>query len=272
MKHPCKIIYFLLFLLFSCQKDNHLNKLCVDPNWIAKEYDLDYKLNRGSIFEKYFHMGLFSNIEKDDYITACERLIDYSIEPLEKLNNKNKIKILDLGCGTGYVSQKVLEKYPKSEIIGIDISNEGLNIANEHNKNVCFLLMDAHKMQFQDKNFDFVLCIESLFHCDKYVVLKEIYRVLADDGVCSICDFYSKGEYYDKIPYNSQVFPIDEWINVLKNVGFKNIKIVDFSENTKGSYKFWENRIVQPVIKESWLQALENLEKKTGYINIICYK
>lgn len=52
---------------------------------------------------------------------------------LSKTNfpQESSIKVLDLGCGTGNLSQAVLEKYPHAHIYAVDFSDEMLSIAKE---------------------------------------------------------------------------------------------------------------------------------------------
>ena len=70
--------------------------------------------------------------------------IFWSLFPWEKTKDKlGKINMLDLGCGEGYLTKRLLSRYGKENIskyLGIDVSNDykmWVEIANEH-KNISF--------------------------------------------------------------------------------------------------------------------------------------
>lgn len=89
-------------------------------------------------------------------------------------------KILDLGCGNGFVSQL----FPNFDIVGVDIS-DGM-LANNPYK---WVKGSAEAIPFQDSHFDFVIARSLLHHLDKPEVgLKEIYRVLKQGGKLVIWD------------------------------------------------------------------------------------
>ncbi len=98
-------------------------------------------------------------------------------------------RILDLGCGTGYFSQCLLER--GASIVCGDLSPQML----EETKRRCgsdgaieYALCDAEDMPFADHSFDYVFSSLALQWCDDLSVpLKEIYRVLKPKG----CAYFS---------------------------------------------------------------------------------
>ena len=83
-------------------------------------------------------------------------------------------KILDVGCGTGFVSQL----YPNFDVIGIDTSVEMLK-RNPYTR----LRARAESLPFPDNHFDWVVC-RSLLHHLEYpsTGLQEMVRVLKPGG------------------------------------------------------------------------------------------
>lgn len=92
------------------------------------------------------------------------------------------MKVLELGCGTGYYT-KELEK-TGANITAIDISPDLLNAARSSiiSDNVTFQIDNAYDMSFEDGVFDTVVGISVLHHLDMERALKEIYRVLKPGG------------------------------------------------------------------------------------------
>ncbi|MFW5647886.1 MAG: class I SAM-dependent methyltransferase [Candidatus Alkaliphilus sp. MAG34] len=95
------------------------------------------------------------------------------------------MKILDVGCGTGNFSIKLVEK--GCRVVGIDISEEMLEKAREKaklkNLDIDFLNMDAYSMNFPDENFDGVFSMAAFeFFNEPQKVYDEMYRVLKQNG------------------------------------------------------------------------------------------
>lgn len=91
---------------------------------------------------------------------------------------ERNIKVLDAGCGEGFVSQAILEFVPDADILGIDFQDTAIEIAKERVKGVKFRQANIYQMPFEDKSFDVVLCSEVLEHL-KYPenAISELIRV-----------------------------------------------------------------------------------------------
>ena len=106
-----------------------------------------------------------------------------------KLSNvKNDQKVLDIGCGTGLLSLKLLEK-ANCLITGIDSSPEMLSIfGNKIEKlglsdRVDIKLEDASALDFPENSFDIVASTVTLHHLkDKLPTMIKIHSVLKTGG------------------------------------------------------------------------------------------
>lgn len=76
-------------------------------------------------------------------------------------NIKNKTKILDAYSGVGKIDLHILNKYEDIEIIGYEISQELINIANirmyANNKKVKYIQQDLLSTRIKETNFDFAV-------------------------------------------------------------------------------------------------------------------
>lgn len=109
----------------------------------------------------------------------------YIDEFLEKLPKKGVV--LDAGCGPGQFSQYMARK--GFEVVGIDFSNEMLEIAKQKVQNVHFRHMDMRKLDFDEATFDGILSAYSLIHItsdDIPVTLKNFHRVLKPVGFIEV--------------------------------------------------------------------------------------
>ena len=75
---------------------------------------------------------------------------------------KKNLKILDIGCGTGYGSAALGKK---REVIGIDNNKDAINYAKKYySKKVEFLVADALKLPFKKNEFDGACSFEVIEH------------------------------------------------------------------------------------------------------------
>tara|TARA_B100000925_G_C22006058_1_gene473744 strand:+ start:2572 stop:3243 length:672 start_codon:yes stop_codon:yes gene_type:complete len=90
-----------------------------------------------------------------------------------------KPKILDIGCGKGYLLYDFLKVIPDAEIFGIDISEYA--IANSKAEIRDRLLVgNANKLPWEDNSFDLVISLNTLHNLhvyDLFAALSEMERV-----------------------------------------------------------------------------------------------
>ncbi|MDZ7304062.1 MAG: class I SAM-dependent methyltransferase [candidate division KSB1 bacterium] len=104
-------------------------------------------------------------------------------------------RILDAGCGFGGTAMVLAKRFPDCEIVGIDLSEPLLHLANMNlqanglEQRVKFELGDVERIPYADQSFDVVLSL-NMVHIveDPVQMLNEIERVLAPDGFLFIVD------------------------------------------------------------------------------------
>ncbi len=103
-------------------------------------------------------------------------------------------RILDIGCGEGYMLNKIAEKYPDTELYGIDKSQRMVKIAKESVPSADIVKADFQHIPFADHTFDAVVstCILDQGYSDvSYDVNRmiwEVNRVLKSNGVYFVHD------------------------------------------------------------------------------------
>lgn len=101
----------------------------------------------------------------------------------KKLPDLSGKSILCLGCGSGEECGFLLKQGAK-KVIGIDISKDLINLAKASYPKIEFHVMDAEKLAFADKTFDFVYSSLTLHYMADWIKpLKEIHRVLKNNGI-----------------------------------------------------------------------------------------
>ena len=120
---------------------------------------------------------------------SSDYFYEYKARVLSHLFSKyqlsKKIKLLDLGCGTGNVERYLYNYYPEAQVYGIDPSSESIRVASSTDKKTVYSVYDGRNILFENNYFDVVLLACVLHHIlpavRKYI-LDEVYRVLEKDG------------------------------------------------------------------------------------------
>lgn len=93
-------------------------------------------------------------------------------------------RVLDVGCGTGYLTGKSKFFFPESSVVGLDFSEGMLAKLQEKYENTFAVAADAQQLPFKDKSFDLIvsnLAYQWVFDLPKAFL--EARRVLSDGGV-----------------------------------------------------------------------------------------
>lgn len=92
-------------------------------------------------------------------------------------------KLLDVGCGSGYLAMLLKSRVPNLIIDGIDISKTALERAREQLRECWQINIDKEDFPLESKSYDTVVCVEVLEHLyDPKHALNEINRVLGPSG------------------------------------------------------------------------------------------
>ncbi len=166
---------------------------------LAEKHDLDKFYNHPNFAFRYIEQKRISKL-------------------IELAEIKNGDKVLEVGCGAGHI----LEQIKTGELYGIDISDIQIKRASERLGSKAILTKaPGEKIPYEDRFFNKVLCSEVIEHVlDPREVLKEISRIMADDGILSL-----------SIP-NEDV--INSTKRFLKKSGL--IRLIDNKKDTEG----WE--------------------------------
>lgn len=92
---------------------------------------------------------------------------------------------IDICCGSGIVTQTIVESNAPASILGVDISAEQINFARQHRtrSNVTFEIASAMALPFADGSFDTAVCGLGLNYIpDPGQGLKEFCRVTRAGG------------------------------------------------------------------------------------------
>lgn len=93
-------------------------------------------------------------------------------------------RLLDLGCGTGALAERVLDEAPDARLTCVDLSSCMVTAAqNRLGNRAEVVLSDVERLPFRDSSFDAAWCNDSFHHYpDPERAAFQIWRVLAPGG------------------------------------------------------------------------------------------
>lgn len=217
-----------LFICPKCQRDlKHNGKCLVCENGhcfdIAKENYVNLLMSNASSKKHHGDDRLMVNarrqfLSKDFYFPLCESIAEKILK-----TKKDRLFILDAGCGEGYYTDKlynILKTNNKTlEICGIDISKSAILKAAKQNKYIEYAVAGVNKIPVKTACADFIISIFAP------VAEDEFNRILTNDGAFI------------------RVFPLENHLMGLKNAiydnpikndaaepEFKNFMLTNYSE------------------------------------------
>ncbi len=178
----------------------------------AKEYGADYWDGD----RRYGYGGY--NYRAGYWTPVAQSLIDtYNLKPGSK--------ILDLGCGKGFLLHELLLLEPELQVVGTDISEHGLSHTTDLVKPHVQIHDARGEFKWQDKEFDLVISLTLLHNLRAFDLencLREIQRI-------------GKSHYVTSESYRTELeqfnlqcwaltcetfFDLDEWLWMFEKTGY----------------------------------------------------
>lgn len=176
---------------------------------------------------------------------------------LNKNSDRKKIKILDLGSGTSFVSKSLIKKLEANDseittIFELDISPEMLNSWHERPSNIFPIQGDIENLSFEKNSFDLILSSFALHWISDFEkIFSQIFSLLKPHGIFAFC------------------LPTKQSLRELKAA--KTFQISDFpcDKNLKLALErsgFREKKFEKVIVKQNFKNGVEALKllKKIG--------
>jgi len=155
---------------------------------------------------KYEDVDAFYDSISKKYTESIKRCVPQYNEMLYSLFDYLKPdfqpkEILELGCGTGNLTQLIILKYPNAKVTAIDISEECINECKSRipSQNIEYLKSDFKELHLPKNKFDLVVSSISIHHIDnkaKEELFRKLFIAQTSNGIFSFCDqFRGKTEY-----------------------------------------------------------------------------
>jgi len=195
-----------------------------------------------------FIKSVENRIEKR-YIPFIKKILGF----MKRYNFNENGKIIDIGCGPGFLLFELKKLAPNTIIIGVDSSELMINTALKKAKEQKIDKFEfkkgyAENVPIEDNYIDLGTCFNSLHDFkDWKQAVKEAFRILCKNGIFILHD-------------RSGVYPRWKFISVLFRIGIRNAL-----KYYKTRHSWLDPNVVETIIIETGFQIL-SLEKKEHYI------
>lgn len=167
---PIKEVSYLLSKILEVDRSFLYTNLDQPISKKVQEKFLDLLKRRASgeplsyIFKLREFMGIDFFVEKGVLIPRpeTEMIVEYIIDYVEKNFKEKTVKILDIGIGTGAISLSLAKNLENSRVLGVDIEDIPLEVAqrNKENlklENVTFIKSDLFENIKEDEKFSLIV-------------------------------------------------------------------------------------------------------------------
>lgn len=132
----------------------------------------DYVQGVGTLYLS--RMLRFSNQHRQAYMQAFD------------LDGARRLRMLELGCGPGALTQSLARWYPNADITAIDLDSAFIEFAAHRAPGLRFIEADATALPFEDGEFDVTISNTVQEHIAPERFFGEHHRVLKRGGVCLV--------------------------------------------------------------------------------------
>jgi SAM-dependent methyltransferase len=182
-------------------------------------------------FNRWAEAGRGDGMEQDH--------LPITLPVLEKMRLVATDNVLDVGCGSGWLSRRIGKLVPEGRVVGMDVSDEMIRVARRtslDHDNMLFITGEVGQIPWEPNFFTHAISVESSYYWPHPAVgVKEIHRVLRPEGRAWILI-----NYYRDNPYCHQWGPLlaipthllaaEEWAGIFRASGFVKVsheRIVD---------------------------------------------
>nr|WP_294932047.1 peptide chain release factor N(5)-glutamine methyltransferase [uncultured Flavobacterium sp.] len=124
---------------------------------LKKEVPVQYLLGKTNFYGLDFEVNENVLIPRPE----TEELVEWIINENSKADKTKKLKILDIGTGSGCIAVSLAKNLPNAEVYGIDVSKKAIETAKRNaihnNVDVTFVFLDILETDVLTCNFDIIV-------------------------------------------------------------------------------------------------------------------
>jgi ubiquinone/menaquinone biosynthesis C-methylase UbiE len=170
------------------------------------------------------------------------------------------IRALDVGCGRGRILIRLAELFPKSRLVGMDLSAEAVRDAQRDASargltNVEFVVADLSNFdeRAEPESFDFITTFDAVHDQAKPLnVLKGIHRALRPDGVYLMQDIKGSSHVFKNVGHPLGTF--------LYTVSCMHCMTVSLAQGGEGLGAMWGEEKTREYLQRAGFRSVEKHE------------
>jgi ubiquinone/menaquinone biosynthesis C-methylase UbiE len=181
-------------------------------------------------------------------------------------------RILDVGCGTGNTSLRIVQNNPKTEILAVDLLKSCIEFSKEKFRsygNVSVAQMEICNLALKDESFDCVVALDVLEHVEHDAeAMLEIFRVMVTSGrlvltVPAIEILYGER---DKALKHFRRYSRQSLSEKLKSIGFRIERIVYWNPIAVLPFMLFEKLLGKPLSCPSKWTLKKKTKRRISYL------
>jgi arsenite methyltransferase len=181
-------------------------------------------------FNRWAEAGRGDGMEQDH--------LPITLPVLAKMKIGAADNVLDVGCGSGWLSRRLGKLAPQGRIVGMDISDEMIRVAqrNSDQRNISFVTGEISKIPAEPDFFHHAISVESSYYWPGPAAgIREIHRVLRRGGAAWILiNYYRDNPYCHQwgalLAVPTHLLSAEEWAAMFRAAGFESVsheRVVD---------------------------------------------
>jgi arsenite methyltransferase len=194
-------------------------------------------------FNRWAEAGRGEGMEQDH--------LPITLPVLEKMGLAATDNVLDVGCGSGWLSRRLAKRVMEGRVVGMDVSDEMIRVARRTSldfENILYATGEVAEIPWEANFFNHAISVESAYYWPEPAAgVREIFRVLRPGGAAWILINY----YWDN-PHCHQWGPLlavpthllsaEEWMEFFRATGFGEVeqeRVVDPSPSPEAYSGRW---------------------------------
>lgn len=199
--------------------------------------------------EKKYHDYCYENYKLFEEGSWLYKPVKTVMDLLPLFDNKDNLKVIDLGCGVGRNSIPIAEaiKDRNGKVVCVDLLDSALNKLKEYSKEyhveevIRTEKADIGNYEIKPNEYDFIVAVSTLEHVKSEAIFEEVVRQMAEG---------TKDKGVNCLIVNSELEEIDLETNVQLDVLIElNLSTEDMINKLSSIYSGWEllKTIVKPL-------------------------
>ena len=182
-------------------------------------------------FNRWAEAGRGEGMEQEHLPIALPVLGKMHLQPADN--------VLDVGCGTGWLSRRLAKLVPQGRVVGMDVSDEMILRARRASvdfENVMFVTGEVEEIPWEPNFFSHGISVESSYYWrDPAAGIRDILRALKPGGSAwMLINYYRDNPHCHQwgglLAVKTHLLSATEWSELFRAAGFGNVqheRIVD---------------------------------------------